>query len=525
MTSDTRPDPPDVDCGGPSVRPEIWLGSELAHIVDEAEESLSRDPGLYVRGGQLVQAIGSEMDALDVSIQAIGVHNIRVRLARCARYMRRKKDGDASQVWPSRDIAAAVAASGSYPNLRRLDGVTSTPQLRPDGTVLQAPGYDPATALLYIGSGIDIERVKNKPTRKDAKQAVATLFGVVEDFPFETPADRTGWLAMVLTLFCRHAVKGNVPLFLVEANIRGSGKTLLAQCAGMIASGTEHPAMPAPATDEELAKRITASAMAGREVILLDNIAGKFGWPSLDIALTSQIWEDRILGGSTMLRIRLWITWIVTANNALFGADTLRRTQRIRLISDTDRPEGRSGFKHPDLRAWIERERPRLVHAALTILRAFTASGEAADVPVWGSFESWSRLVRGAIVWAGEADPFETHAKLVEHSDLKAGALSRLLETWTDVDAHAGGLTVSELRQRLSRNSDDHIDFREALLELVPTRGDSLPSSRSIGKAFASFRDTPADGMRMAQVGKHKRAAIWCARAVVKKKDPDSMDG
>ncbi len=46
-------------------------------------------------------------------------------------------------------------------------------------------------------------------------------------------------------------------------------------------------------------------------------------------------------------------------------------------------------------------ERPRLVRAALTLLRAWVVAGRPdMGLPLWGSFEEWSRVVPAALVFA-----------------------------------------------------------------------------------------------------------------------------
>jgi hypothetical protein len=47
--------------------------------------------------------------------------------------------------------ACEAARLGEHaPNLKNLHGVTHTPMLRPDGTILSTPGYDTATGFLYL---------------------------------------------------------------------------------------------------------------------------------------------------------------------------------------------------------------------------------------------------------------------------------------------------------------------------------------------------------------------------------------
>ena len=88
----------------------------------------------------------------------------------------------------------------------------------------------------------------------EAKAAAETLLKVVCDFPFALPAHRSAWLAAVLTMLARHAIDGNVPAVLVDANARGSGKGLLVDCISMIATGHPIARSPQPKEDEEMRK-------------------------------------------------------------------------------------------------------------------------------------------------------------------------------------------------------------------------------------------------------------------------------
>jgi hypothetical protein len=77
----------------------------------------------------------------------------------------------------------------------------------------------------------------------------------------------------------------------------------------------------------------------------------------------------------------------------------------IDLDPKVEHPEDRK-FKRADLIGYVQENRPRLVAAALTVLRAFVVAGwPAHGQPPKGSFEAWDQLVRSAIIWAGGADP------------------------------------------------------------------------------------------------------------------------
>ena len=114
-----------------------------------------------------------------------------------------------------------------------------------------------------------------------------------------------------------------------------------------------------------------------------------------------------------------------------FQGDLARRVVPIDLLPDVERPEERSGFVHADLRGYVVRQRPQLVVAALTILRAYCLDGRADQhLPPYGSFEAWSDLIRSALVWARAADPCLGRVGLQATSDEGYEPLRDLLEAW-----------------------------------------------------------------------------------------------
>src|SRR5262249_43271502 len=158
-----------------------------------------------------------------------------------------------------------------------------TPVLRPDGSVLDAPGYDPATGLLYEPGAV-FPPVPPTPSLADAKGAADQLLRLVDEFPFARAEHRAAWLAAALTPLARFAVAGPCPLFVFDANPPGSGKTLLVDAVSIIATGREAARTPLPPSDEELHKVITAVALAGDRLMLIDNVAAPLGGASLDAA-------------------------------------------------------------------------------------------------------------------------------------------------------------------------------------------------------------------------------------------------
>ena len=73
---------------------------------------------------------------------------------------------------PPPDIAEGILASDRLRNvLPELKGIIATPTMRPDGTLLTEPGFDPATGF-YLFTDMAVE-VPAEPTRDDALAALA----------------------------------------------------------------------------------------------------------------------------------------------------------------------------------------------------------------------------------------------------------------------------------------------------------------------------------------------------------------
>src|SRR5690606_38719429 len=103
-----------------------------------------------------------------------------------------------------------------------------------DGTVLQTPGYDPESRLVYDPAGITFPEIPENPTLRDAEAAVEILLEPVKHYRFVYPWDRSVWLAALLTPFVRQWLP-SAPMFVFNSPIRGSGKSKLAAMVGIVA--------------------------------------------------------------------------------------------------------------------------------------------------------------------------------------------------------------------------------------------------------------------------------------------------
>jgi hypothetical protein len=217
----------------------------------------------------------------------------------------------------------------------------------------------------------------------------------------------------------------------------------------LILTGQRLPVMSYTADREELRKRITSFVSEGSRLVLLDNVAGAFGNDVLDAALTATVWRDRLLGTNATITAPLGVCWFATGNNVAVGADTARRVLPIRLETAEEKPELRAGFRYPNLREHVREHRARLLTAALCVLRAYIVAGKPrVNLPSWGSFEGWSRVVRECLVWVGMPDPAETRQELHTIADRDALCMAVILRGLRMLDPQGRGLTCSAILER-----------------------------------------------------------------------------
>ena len=127
-----------------------------------------------------------------------------------------------------------------------LRGVTTTPILRPDGSLLDKPGLDPATQMLFMPGPDSNVAVPHAPTIEQVRQAVELLWRPFDSFPFVDNASRGVHLAALLAASTLGTVP-TMPAMAYDAPTAGSGKTLLCQC---VAALTGVPAANIPTAVE-----------------------------------------------------------------------------------------------------------------------------------------------------------------------------------------------------------------------------------------------------------------------------------
>jgi hypothetical protein len=486
-------------------------------LVAQSIQALKEHPLLYQRAGALVR-VSSELSPERslvtrpvgaMSIRPIPASLLRLYLAQVTdwRLVVQTRHGEELKPVP---VPARYVESlfelGNWPLLRYLEAVTEIPVLRPDGKVLCAPGYDADTGIYYQPI-VEFPPIPEHPTKEELTCAVKTLQDVVRDFPFASLAHQAAFLAALLTPFARLAFEGCVPLFAIGANVRGAGKTTLADVVSWILCGQSMPRYGYRADDAELAKAITAAVSAADPFLLLDNVDKPLGGEALDRALTGTVWKERVLGvnagPNAFVEAPQKITFFATGNNLVYHGDTYSRTLPIRLESALASPDERKDFAHPDLKAMVLERRPQLVASCLLILRAYQAAGCPKVLSSPTRFREWDRWVRGAVVFALGVDPKDARDEDATIVDSDASALGQLLDAWEEL-SDGTALTVAGALSRYEESLRNQREYQKGKkdheLGLQPHPGTPPPSYPLFAEMLANvFGVLPGESLRSAR--------------------------
>lgn len=464
---------------------EILMSPDLHDVANKSIAAIQ--PLVFARNGVLCEVVTNDRARIE-DLQSARIQDM---MSQCAKYIRPdEKKGTVVIAAPER-VASILHARRKHP-VRTLEAVTSAPIFLADGTILQEEGYN-AQARVYLDPSVHVS-VPDAPTLTDARQAVATFRDLLGDFHFLEEADFSSWVAALLSPLVKAATaNAPTPLICISASSAGAGKSMLADIIARIVMGGPAEIRPYnPKSLDEWGKRLTSFVKAASPISVFDNVNGPIGDEGLDRLITSATWSDRLLGASEAPPLPNVTVWLATGNNIEPILDTVRRVLMVRVQVDVERPQERNDFKRPQLVAYAEQNRAEFLAHALTILRAYHLAGRPAQpLAAWGSFSVWSDLVRGALVWAGLADPFLTQRRAADQlGETEHEAHDFWMSVVPDSDGTATGIaslanqrdamsvlgaresiTSYTLRRFLGRFVDKPRGGRRIVRELDPIRG------------------------------------------------------
>lgn len=477
--------------------PRIATGSDPATIraLIRAIDA-NRIPDVYVTSGQVVhveQVSGSVAAVAGDEDSPLPVTATEVRSAELAALLAghtytyrevidRNDQRSQQEVTPRPPLLSAALAPKHWPGLHPLHGIAGAPLLRPDGTLLQDPGYDRATGL-YLASKIPLKKVPDRPTAGQVEAARSFLMDeFLHDFPWAAEADRANYLGVLATPILRRYLRTLIPFVVYTATMPSSGKTILTSGPGML-YGQRVLTWPGD-DDAELRKAITSVMADPVGTVIFDNLAEGtvIDSPVLARLITDRTWADRLLGGNVTATYANDRLWCATGNNLHLGGDMATRTVLIRLDPNMPRPEERTAFAIPNLDQWILQpaNQQRVLWNLLILIIDWINAGAAREIGLaMRQFTPWAEAIGGFLSHHG-VKGFLTNIENVRNIDEEAERWTAFLARWRVI--HRGDeVTAHDLRRSAELLPDGSDQW--AGLFLTARNGKPL-NTVSIGKTL-----------------------------------------
>lgn len=524
-----KPDPEAAPAGvDEDTRPIVrFVAGKVPEAVDRME-ALLLDSGaqIYSRAGALCRPVIDEVPAAKgrmttvarmCPLTTVSLADMTARVMRVHRYDARADDW--LDINPPVEMTSTLLSREGQWHVPAVAGIITTPTLRPDGSILDQAGYDPATRLyLALDPGFVMPELSDRPGRREAAEALAFIKRLLVNFPFVSDIDRAVALSGLLTSLVR-GVLPTAPLHAIRAHSPGTGKSFLVDLCSTTATGRRCPVITAGKTEEETEKRLGALLRDAVPVVSIDNVNGELGGDMLCQLTERPLVRVRILGKSEAPELEVRSTTFATGNNLTLVGDMTRRALVCSLDAEMDRPELRDfGF---DPIATVLADRGAYVAAALTVIRAYRTAGSPEVCGAIGSYEDWSDMVRAPLIWLGEADPVAS-METAREEDPELTAIRELFEHWREHLSMSSGYTTNTIiktacEKRPGASFDygtqDFVapEFRDLLLRQAGDGG--AVNSRRLGKWLSKIKGRVVGGHRieMKEDGSHGNRFALCA--------------
>lgn len=475
------------------------LPATAAHLA----QRLATSDTLFQRGASLVKLI---KNADGCSILPLNAHDVVNYAHAVCRPVEQKIVGGELV---SKPVTLPAVVARLYLNrhdawgVHDLNGICKAPILADNGSIRIAEGFDPETRFWCVG--VDTPPIPERPSEKQAKQALARLRSAFMTFPFADAAtttnsrngkiidadkppgvDESTFLTGLLTAVCRPSLS-LAPGFIIRApqfSGAGTGKGQLVRAIARIAYDMAPNPFTSSGDRSELDKRLTAALVGGQPLIFIDNVNAEV----LRSNLLAQIVTENPCAirpfreNMKLVQIPTSAFLAITGNALRVSEDLARRFLIVDLDAGCEDPELRS-FTH-EFAATIQSRRRELLGAALTIWRWGRRNDIKRGLPL-GSFERWARWCRDPLVALGCTDPVKRIGD-IKRDDPRRVQLVEFFTLWHDLYGDRA-VKIKNLDIRLRMLADPQgSGSRQSLAGFVA----NLAGTRAAG--YVMIRNIPA---------------------------------
>ncbi|MGB5099223.1 MAG: hypothetical protein WBN94_01310 [Methanothrix sp.] len=378
--------------------------------IHELHQEEPTAPTLLVRDGELlrIQRVKTKIDKDIVEVarpQALNVDSLRGilnRLLKIEEIITCDKGGQIFlEIKVPTDVLKDILALGggaAMAGVPLLSGLIEHPTFRPDGSLLEEPGYDSGTGLFYQPPpGFCLADRPKMPTKEDAQNAAAWIFAeVLEGFRFEDAADKVNAMAFILRPLIRRMVNGPMPVAFINKRQHQTGGSKLSRVPSYIYTGHRPDEWPPIRDEDEIRKKILTSLLQMPEEIMIDNVDRNFSSHTLCSLFTSTVWSDRVLGSNERRHLEHNTCWVINGTQFTSTRDLMLRGFIIELNARTAHPELRTDFRHPGpaFETWLQENRGKILAKLITIIEAWVLAGRPGPTKKWSNLSEFTEAMK-----------------------------------------------------------------------------------------------------------------------------------
>lgn len=233
------------------------------------------------------------------------------------------------------------------------------------------------------------------PPRVPLEEAVETLLGLLKDFDFSTPGDRSRAIASFVAPALRLGgwLPGHLPIDLAEADASQSGKTYRQKCVAAVYREQPNTVIQKTGGVGGLDESIAQKLVDGRPFILFDNLRGRFDSAFLEAILTApgKMPARTPHRGEMPIDVGGFV-FMLTSNGVETTRDLANRGSIIRIRK---RPVGYAfaQFSEGDLFQHIVANQPRLLGCVFAIVAEWVSQGKPRMKECSHDFREWAQTM------------------------------------------------------------------------------------------------------------------------------------
>ena len=403
----------------------------------------------FQRGGKMVEV--AEVDH-EMTLNILGPDAFRSRIERHFEVVVYRSGPNDSlllkpTVCPCDTARALMETLDARHDLPSIGGISGCPLIDAEGRIL-GKGYDPKTGW-FIASG-------ETPPDVPLEEATAALSGLLDDFDFVCPGDRSRALASIITPALRLGGMLNlVPCDVAEANASQSGKTYRQKVIAAIYNETprlitQRQSGGVGSFDESLSARLAE----GRPFIQMDNLRGKLDSPNLEAFMTSErAFPVRVPHKGEMMIDPSRFFIFVSSNGFETTRDFANRSSIVRIRK---RPRETVFREYPegDLLTHVRARQPFYLGCVFAVVRAWLDEGMPRTKEARHDFRDWARCLDWIVQNLFDAAPLlDGHNDARERvSDPGKGFIRSIAAHVEELGRLGQELTASEIYELAEEN-------------------------------------------------------------------------